>query len=113
MTGSSGGIGLAIATGLAAAGARTLINGRSDASVQRGLAEVRARVPAAQLQGVVADLSSAQGAARLIGEAPSADILVNNAGIYGPKPFFDISDAEWEHYFQTNVMSGVRLARTT
>jgi NAD(P)-dependent dehydrogenase (short-subunit alcohol dehydrogenase family) len=111
VTASTGGIGLAIAAGLAAAGARTIINGRSEASLERGLAAIRSRIPGAKLGGVVADLVSASGAARLTGEAPDADILVNNVGIYEPKPFFDISDADWERYFQTNVMSGVRLSR--
>ena len=111
VTASTGGIGLAIAAGLAAAGARTIINGRSEASLERGLAAIRSRTPGAKLGGVVADLASASGAARLTVEAPDADILVNNAGTYEPKGFFDISDADWERYFQTNVMSGVRLSR--
>jgi len=111
VTASSAGIGLAIAAGLAECGARTLINGRSEASVERGLAELRRRLPGAQLQGVAADLGSAQGAQRLSDAVPQADILVNNAGIYGPKPFFEVTDADWEQYFQTNVMSGVRLSR--
>src|SRR5690348_7977007 len=87
VTASSSGIGLAIAAGLAGSGARTLINGRSEASVERGLAALRARAPLAQLQGLVADLATAAGAARLSSAAPAVDILVNNAGIYGPKPF--------------------------
>src|ERR1700752_3409975 len=96
VTASTGGIGLAIAAGLAAAGARTIINGRSEASLERGLAAIRSRIPGAKLGGGVAALVSASGAARLTGEAPDADILVNNVGIYEPKPFFDISDADWE-----------------
>ncbi|ABN88242.1 D-beta-hydroxybutyrate dehydrogenase [Burkholderia pseudomallei] len=111
VTASTAGIGLAIAEGLARAGAQLFINGRSDASVKAALAHLRVTAPGAHAQGVVADLSDADGARRVIDAAPSADILVNNAGIYGPKPFFDIDDAEWEHFFQVNVMSGVRLAR--
>ncbi|HEX4648929.1 MAG TPA: SDR family oxidoreductase [Steroidobacteraceae bacterium] len=111
VTASTGGIGLAIAAGLAAAGARTVINGRSDATVQRGLAAIRSRVPGAALSGVVADLGSAAGAARITREAPDADILVNNVGIFEVRSFFEISDEDWEKYFQTNVMSGVRLSR--
>jgi NAD(P)-dependent dehydrogenase (short-subunit alcohol dehydrogenase family) len=111
VTASTSGIGLAIATGLAESGARTVVSGRSSASVDRGLAEARARAPAANLQGVVADVGSAAGTARLISELPAVDILVNNAGIYEPRPFFDIDDAQWEHTFQVNVMSGVRLSR--
>jgi NAD(P)-dependent dehydrogenase (short-subunit alcohol dehydrogenase family) len=72
---------------------------------------VLARVPGARLRGVAADLATADGAAALIAAEPRVDILVNNAGIYGPQDFFEIDDATWEHFFQMNVMSGVRLAR--
>ncbi|EKS9794947.1 MULTISPECIES: SDR family NAD(P)-dependent oxidoreductase [Burkholderia] len=111
VTASTAGIGLAIAEGLARAGARVVVNGRSDASVQSALAHLRAAVPDADFDGVAADLSDAAGVARVTQHTSAADILVNNAGIYGLKAFFDIDDAEWEHYFQMNVMSGVRLAR--
>ncbi|WP_431228388.1 SDR family NAD(P)-dependent oxidoreductase [Burkholderia contaminans] len=111
VTASTAGIGLAIAEGLAGAGARVVVNGRSDASVQSALAHLRAAVPDADFDGVAADLSDAAGVARVTQHTSAADILVNNAGIYGLKAFFDIDDAEWEHYFQMNVMSGVRLAR--
>ncbi|HGL4261582.1 SDR family NAD(P)-dependent oxidoreductase [Burkholderia dolosa] len=111
VTASTAGIGLAIATGLAHAGARVVVNGRSDASVQSALTQLRAAVPGADVDGVAADLSDADGVARVVQHTPDADILVNNAGIYGPKPFFDVDDAEWAHYFEMNVMSGVRFAR--
>ncbi|RQT61039.1 SDR family NAD(P)-dependent oxidoreductase [Burkholderia cepacia] len=111
VTASTAGIGLAIAEGLARAGARVVVNGRSDASVQSALAHLRAAVPDAGFDGIAADLSDAAGVARITQHMPAADILVNNAGIYGLKAFFEIDDAEWEHYFQMNVMSGVRLAR--
>ncbi|MBU9664020.1 SDR family NAD(P)-dependent oxidoreductase [Burkholderia multivorans] len=111
VTASTAGIGLAIAEGLARAGARVVVNGRSDASVQSAIAHLRTAAPGADIDGVAADLSGAAGAARIAQHTPSADILVNNAGIYGLKPFFDIDDAEWTHYFEMNVMSGVRLAR--
>ncbi|WP_419689321.1 SDR family NAD(P)-dependent oxidoreductase [Burkholderia theae] len=111
VTASTAGIGLAIAEGLARAGARVIVNGRSDASVQSALAHLRTAVPGASVDGVAADLSDATGVARITQHTADADILVNNAGIYGLKAFFDIDDTEWEHYFQTNVMSGVRLAR--
>lgn len=111
VTASTAGIGLAIATGLAHAGARVVVNGRSDASVQSALAQLRAAVPGADVDGVAAELSDADGVARVVQHTPDADILVNNAGIYGPKPFFDVDDAEWAHYFEMNVMSGVRFAR--
>jgi len=111
VTASTAGIGLAIAEGLARAGARVVVNGRSDASVQSAIAHLRTAAPGAAIDGVAADLSGAAGAARIAQHTPNADILVNNAGIYGLKPFFDIDDAEWTHYFEMNVMSGVRLAR--
>ncbi|MCA3823814.1 MAG: SDR family NAD(P)-dependent oxidoreductase, partial [Burkholderia sp.] len=99
VTASTAGIGLAIAEGLAQAGARVVVNGRSDASVQSALAKLRDAVPGASFDGVAADLSDAAGVARIKQHTPDADILVNNAGIYGLKAFFDIDDAEWEHYF--------------
>ncbi|MGR3907378.1 SDR family NAD(P)-dependent oxidoreductase [Burkholderia sp. SR8] len=111
VTASTAGIGLAIAEGLARAGARVVVNGRSDKSVESARAQLRAAVPDADVDGVAADLSDAAGAARIAQHTPDADILVNNAGIYGLKAFFDIDDDEWNHYFQMNVMSGVRLAR--
>ncbi|RQR33607.1 SDR family NAD(P)-dependent oxidoreductase [Burkholderia sp. Bp9142] len=111
VTASTAGIGLAIAEGLAHAGARVVVNGRSDKSVEAALGLLRTAVPDADVDGVAADLSDAAGAARITQHTPEADILVNNAGIYGLKAFFDIDDDEWTHYFQMNVMSGVRLAR--
>ncbi|WP_049621549.1 SDR family NAD(P)-dependent oxidoreductase [Frateuria defendens] len=111
VTASSAGIGFAIAKGLAAAGAHVVVNGRSQGSVDKALAALRAELPAASLQGAVADLSDAAGTDALIAAVPAADILVNNAGIFELKPFFEIDDADWERYFQTNVMSGVRLSR--
>ncbi len=111
ITGSTAGIGLAIAEGLARAGAHLVINGRSEDSVKSALAHLRVCASNVNTLGVAADLHDAAGAKRLIDAAPNVDILVNNAGIYGLQPFFDISDDDWEHYFQVNVMSGVRLAR--
>ncbi len=111
VTASTGGIGLAIATGLARAGASVVINGRSQDTVDKALSQIKLALPQASARGVVADLSDAAGVARITGAVASADILVNNAGIYGQKPFFEIADDEWEHYFQTNVMSGIRLSR--
>ncbi|WP_414439996.1 SDR family NAD(P)-dependent oxidoreductase [Burkholderia sp. 22PA0106] len=111
VTASTGGIGYAIADGLARAGATLIVNGRSERSVEAALAALRASVPGVAASGVAADLSHAAGVKQLTEAAPHVDILVNNAGIYGPKPFFDIDDDEWEHYFQMNVMSGVRLSR--
>jgi len=111
VTASTAGIGFAIAAGLAESGARTILNGRSAPSVERAIGELRARYPAASVEGIAADLATADGAVRLIQRAPRADILVNNVGIFEPRPFFDTTDADWERHFQTNVMSGVRLSR--
>jgi len=108
---STAGIGLATAIGLARAGATVVLNGRSDEAIARARQAVLAAVPGAQVRGVAADLATADGAAALIAAEPAADILVNNAGIYGPQDFFDIDDATWEHFYQINVMSGVRLSR--
>src|SRR5713226_3384837 len=111
VTGSTGGIGLAIARGIAACGARVVVNGRTQSAVDRAIGVVRAAVPDADLRGVVADLSGATGCASLVGAEPACDILVNNVGIYGPQDFFDIPDSEWTRFFEVNVMSGVRLSR--
>jgi len=111
VSGSTGGIGLAIATGLAASGARVVVNGRSDKRVQDAVAAVRQAAPGAHVEGVASDLATAEGADRLTAHAPTADILINNMGIFEPKPFAEISDADWQRFFETNVMSGVRLSR--
>lgn len=107
VTGSTGGIGHAIAAGMAEAGATVVITGRSQASVDAALG----RITTGEVRGVVADLGTAEGCAALISAEPEADILINNLGIYGRQPFFHISDDDWEQYFQINIMSGVRLSR--
>lgn len=111
VTGSTGGIGLAIATGLANAGARVVIVGRTQPGVDAALAKLRGATGRNDASGVVADAGTAAGCQTLIAAHPDADILVNNLGIYGTREFFDIDDALWEEYFQVNVLSGVRLAR--
>jgi NAD(P)-dependent dehydrogenase (short-subunit alcohol dehydrogenase family) len=111
VTGSTAGIGLAVAKGLAASGARVIVNGRKQESVDRSVAAVHASVKAAAVSGVAADVSTAEGCNTLIAAAEAVDILVNNAGIFEPKPFFEIPDADWTRFFETNVMSGVRLSR--
>jgi NAD(P)-dependent dehydrogenase (short-subunit alcohol dehydrogenase family) len=111
VTASTGGIGFAIAQGLALTGATVIVNGRSDSSVQKALARLREVAPQASLSGIAADLGDAAGANTLLAALPAVDILVNNAGIYGLVDFFDTDDATWEDYWQTNVMSGVRLSR--
>jgi len=111
VTGSTAGIGHAIARGLAAAGARTIVNGRKRASVDRAAGELRRDVANAKIEGVAADVSNAEGCAALLAALPAVDILVNNAGIFEPKDFFAIPDEDWTRFFETNVMSGVRLSR--
>jgi NAD(P)-dependent dehydrogenase (short-subunit alcohol dehydrogenase family) len=111
VTGSTAGIGRAIADGLAAAGAAVIVNGRSQARVDEAIRAVRAAVPGATVHGVAADLGTAQGAAAIVAAHPSVDILVNNVGIFEPVPFEAIPDESWTALFETNVMSGVRLSR--
>ncbi len=111
VTGSSGGIGLAIARSLAAEGARVAINGRTLASVEKAMATIRAEQPSADLIPLAADCSKAEGCARAIGALGSVDVLVNNLGIYEATGFFEETDADWKLLFETNIMSGVRLTR--
>jgi NAD(P)-dependent dehydrogenase (short-subunit alcohol dehydrogenase family) len=111
VTGSTAGIGYAIARGLAEAGAAVVINGRKAAALDKAVATLASAVRGANIRGVVADVGSAAGCAALLKAEPSADILVNNAGIYGPQDFFDTPDEEWQRFFDVNVMSGVRLSR--
>ena len=111
ITGSTGGIGLAIARGLAHCGAVVVVNGLTSAAVEQAVAAVRATAPLAEVRGTAADLAVAAGCTALVKTEPACDILVNNVGIYGPQDFFDIPDSEWTRYFEINVMSGVRLSR--
>jgi len=111
VTGSTKGIGLAIATGLAREGARVIINGRTDKSVDMALAKIMEAVPQAKLETLVGDLSTAQGADTLVKQFAAVDILVNNLGIFEPKPFEQIPDDDWRRFFEVNVLSGVRLSR--
>jgi NAD(P)-dependent dehydrogenase (short-subunit alcohol dehydrogenase family) len=111
VTGSTAGIGLAIAKSLAQAGAKVVINGRKQETVDKGMAAVHAACNAAAVTGVAADVATAEGCKALVEAVSSVDILVNNAGIFEPKPFVDIPDADWTRFFETNVMSGVRLSR--
>ncbi|WP_238123649.1 MULTISPECIES: SDR family NAD(P)-dependent oxidoreductase [unclassified Xanthobacter] len=108
VTGSTLGIGFAIAKGLAAAGAEVVVNGRKAEAVA---AAVEALKGDGAVRGVVADLGTAEGCATLVKAVPQADILVNNVGIYTPDDFFEAGDEVWQRYFDINVMSGVRLAR--
>jgi NAD(P)-dependent dehydrogenase (short-subunit alcohol dehydrogenase family) len=111
VTGSTAGIGFAIAKGLAAEGASVVVNGRSAASTDRAVARIRAAVPTAEVSGVAADAATTAGADTLLKAAPVIDILVNNLGIFEPKGFFEIGDADWQRFFDVNVLSGVRLSR--
>ncbi|MNZ88718.1 3-oxoacyl-[acyl-carrier-protein] reductase FabG [compost metagenome] len=111
VTGSTGGIGLAIARGLADAGAVVVVCGREQERVDAALARLRDTRGGAQARGVVADVGTAAGCQALIAAEPQADILVNNLGIYAVREFFAIEDADWEEIFQVNVLSGARLAR--
>ena len=111
VTGSTAGIGFAIAHGLAAEGARVTLTGRTQACGRRR-ARAAARVGAeAQADGVAADCATAEGAEAVFARVPEVDILVNNLGIYERKPFFEIPDADWLRLFEVNVLSGVRFAR--
>jgi NAD(P)-dependent dehydrogenase (short-subunit alcohol dehydrogenase family) len=111
VTGSTAGIGYAIVRGLAAEGAQVVITGRTQASVDGALARLRVEVPRAAAEGVAADCASAAGAAEVFARVQEVDILVNNLGIYARMPFFEIEDADWQRYFEVNVLSGVRFAR--
>lgn len=111
ITGSTAGIGYAIAHGLAAEGARVALTGRTQASVDGALAKLRKSFPGADATGVAADCATAQGAEAVFAQVPDVDILVNNLGIYARAPFFEIADAEWMRYFEVNVLSGIRFAR--
>jgi NAD(P)-dependent dehydrogenase (short-subunit alcohol dehydrogenase family) len=110
VTGSTAGIGLAIARRLALEGAHVVVSGRSDNTVAAAVAEVRA-AGGRTVRGVVADVTTAEGAAALVREAGTVDVLVNNLGIYESKPFTAITDEDWIRFFNVNVLSGVRLAR--
>ncbi len=108
---STKGIGLAIARALAREGARVIINGRTAASVDDAVTRILADAPNAKLEKFPGDLATAEDTAKLAAAFPQVDILVNNLGIFDPKPFAEITDAEWQRFFDVNVLSGVRLSR--
>ncbi|OZM73073.1 oxidoreductase [Amycolatopsis antarctica] len=111
VTGSTQGIGFAIAEGLARSGARVTVNGRGDTTTEAAAAALTERVPGAEVLAVAADLTTEEGAARMGDLLPRTDILVNNLGIFGAEPALEITDDEWRRYFEVNVLAAVRLIR--
>ena len=111
VTGSSGGIGLAIALGLAEAGAEVVLHGRNADKLALAAQAITRKFPIAQVSTVQADLATADGAASVCAAHPDVDILVNNAGFFAPKSFTEITDDDWQTMMDTNVMSGIRLSR--
>jgi NAD(P)-dependent dehydrogenase (short-subunit alcohol dehydrogenase family) len=111
VSGSTKGIGFAIASQLAAEGARVILNGRTQQSVDAALEALRKAVSKANAEGFAGDLATAEATEQLLKQFPSVDILVNNLGIFEPKPFEQIPDEDWRRFFEVNVLSGVRLSR--
>jgi NAD(P)-dependent dehydrogenase (short-subunit alcohol dehydrogenase family) len=111
ISGSTAGIGLAIAEGLAREGATVIVNGRSKPRVANAIETIRQKHPGSEVEGFAGDLSTVEGVESLKTEYPDVDILVNNLGIFNPQPFEEISDEEWRRFFEVNVLSGVRLSR--
>jgi hypothetical protein len=111
VTGSTAGIGFAIARAVANEGAHVYVNGRTQKRVDAAVASIRSQAATSKVDGIVADFSGAVGAEAVIAKLPAVDVLVNNVGIFEPKPFVEIPDADWYRLFEVNVMSGVRLAR--
>ncbi len=111
VTGSTAGIGFATARALAIEGAHVTVNGRTEARVAAAVDRLKRETPGATVGGIVADLSGSAGCRSLLAQLPDVDVLVNNMGIFEPKPFGDITDEDWMRFFETNVLSGIRLAR--
>ncbi|MFH8571948.1 SDR family NAD(P)-dependent oxidoreductase [Streptomyces sp. NPDC017993] len=111
VTGSTQGIGAAIAAGLARSGARVAVNGRSEQSVDAALDRLRGEVPDAEFVAAPGDIGNDSGFQQVLDAVPQVDILVNNLGIFGAKPALEIDDAEWRQYFEINVLTAVRMIR--
>jgi NAD(P)-dependent dehydrogenase (short-subunit alcohol dehydrogenase family) len=111
VSGSTKGIGYAIAKQLLEEGAVVIINGRSQEAVNDSIEKLKAQVPAAEVSGIAADFAQAEQVNALLNQLPQIDILINNAGIFEPKAFADITDEDWLRYFEVNVLSGIRLSR--
>ncbi|WP_407319104.1 SDR family oxidoreductase [Isoptericola halotolerans] len=111
VSGSTQGIGFAIVEGLVREGAAVVVNGRDEHRVGAAVDELRARVPAADVTGIAADLSDPEQVQTLLARLGSVDILVNNAGVFDVQDFLEVSDEEWQRSFDVNVMSAVRLSR--
>ncbi|NUW43408.1 SDR family NAD(P)-dependent oxidoreductase [Nonomuraea rhodomycinica] len=111
VTGSTQGIGAAIATGLARAGARVAVNGRTASTVEEAADRIRSDVRRADVVPLAADVATEDGAAHVAEVLPELDILVNNLGVFGSRPALEITDAEWRRYFEVNVLAAVRLTR--
>lgn len=111
ITGSTKGIGLATAKGLAGCGAHIVINGRSQEAIDQAIQAIKDVTLNTNISGFVGDLGHAETCTALVQAYPECDILVNNLGIFSPKDFFETTDEEWQQFFDVNVMSGVRLAR--
>jgi NAD(P)-dependent dehydrogenase (short-subunit alcohol dehydrogenase family) len=111
VTGSTGGIGRAIAVDLARAGARVVVNGRTPERVDEAAAGVRSET-GGDVVGVAADVATEDGAAALAEAEPAVDVLVNNLGIFGPQPALQITDDDWRRFFEVNVLAAARLIRT-
>jgi NAD(P)-dependent dehydrogenase (short-subunit alcohol dehydrogenase family) len=111
VSGSTAGIGMAIAAALAAEGAKVVVNGRTQARVDSAVKTIQQRVTGSDLRGVAADLGTSSGVETFLRHVPAADVLINNLGIFDPKPFLEIPDSDWMRFFEVNVLSGVRLAR--
>jgi NAD(P)-dependent dehydrogenase (short-subunit alcohol dehydrogenase family) len=111
VSGSTAGIGFAIAAALAAEGAKVVVNGRTEARVTAALEKIHKHVKNADLRGIAADLGTLQGVQAFLKQGPETDIVVNNLGIFETKPFLEIPDSDWLRLFEVNVLSGVRLSR--